>query len=262
LAKNKAFVDTTILADVLLKTGQIHNAAAQALQRYAETILPVFAIKEWKNGPYATYVYVHNLLNRTRRFSATNNAIAMLYRRPRMQSTAFEALAMAAINLPSHPMLTVSDETIADRFRLAFKSMIYLSWESRRSITTTTKLDLDCYLEAGPRQKTSGEIDIQPRHCDGDQECYLAKLLRNETNDLLKIRDAIPVNDRTEDKRRREALRKLAVHPNSRFDRKDCEALGDALFALLAPQDADILTTNLRDHCPLADALGKTAVGP
>jgi len=57
-------------------------------------------------------------------------------------------------------------------------------------------------------------------------------------------------------------LKKLAVHPNSRFDREDCRALGDAYFALFAPADADILTTNLKDHRPLAEALGKTAVSP
>jgi hypothetical protein len=44
--------------------------------------------------------------------------------------------------------------------------------------------------------------------------------------------------------------------------RKDCQALGDAYFAFFAPDDADILTTNLKDHCPLAESIGKTAVGP
>jgi hypothetical protein len=38
--------------------------------------------------------------------------------------------------------------------------------------------------------------------------------------------------------------------------------LGDAVFALLAPHDFVILTTNLKDHEPLASALGKTAQLP
>ena len=73
----------------------------------------------------------------------------------------------------------------------------------------------------------------------------------------LKLRSGRP-----EDARRREALKKLAVHPNSRFERKDCRALGDAYFAFFAPTNADILTTNIKDHLPLASALGKKAVSP
>lgn len=41
-----------------------------------------------------------------------------------------------------------------------------------------------------------------------------------------------------------------------------CRDLGDAVFALLAPHDSVILTTNLKDHEPLASALGKTAQLP
>jgi hypothetical protein len=38
--------------------------------------------------------------------------------------------------------------------------------------------------------------------------------------------------------------------------------LGDALFAFFAPSDCEILTTNLRDHSPLAASLNKHAVLP
>jgi hypothetical protein len=43
------------------------------------------------------------------------------------------------------------------------------------------------------------------------------------------------------------------------MDAKDCRRLGDAFFALYAPPDAVILTTNIKDHAPLAEALGKQA---
>jgi hypothetical protein len=46
------------------------------------------------------------------------------------------------------------------------------------------------------------------------------------------------------------------------MDTKDCRKLGDAFFALCAPQDAVILTTNLKDHAPLANAMGKGAKAP
>ena len=46
------------------------------------------------------------------------------------------------------------------------------------------------------------------------------------------------------------------------MDAKDGRKLGDAFFVLCAPQDAVILTTNLKVHAPLANALGKEAKAP
>ncbi len=45
-------------------------------------------------------------------------------------------------------------------------------------------------------------------------------------------------------------------------DEKTCRSLGDAIFAFFAPADAAILTTNERDHRPLAAALGKSVDTP
>ena len=42
----------------------------------------------------------------------------------------------------------------------------------------------------------------------------------------------------------------------------DCRNLGDAVFAFFAPNTSAILTTNIRDHRPLAAAVGKTAISP
>jgi len=262
LAKKKAFVDTTILAEVLLKTGPSHEAAERTLKQYEQTLLPVFAIKEWKRGQLNRYVYIHNQLRATGSFSETNLALSRLFYRPRWQSTALEAIAIASLSLPALPPAAISDSELADRFRLAFKTLIYSSWERRRSVTTETVMDLECYVESGPRDRANGQIDITPRDCKGDRECCLAKELRAKKEDLLKLRQAVPNSGRQEDSRRRQALKQLAAHPNSRFEPNDCRALGDAVFAFFAPADAEILTTNLKDHLPLAEALGKSAACP
>lgn len=258
----KAFVDTTILTDVLLKVGDLHDAAIQALSCYDASILPVFAIKEWKRGPLYAFVFLHNKLASTGSFIATNNTLSRMFMRPRQRSTTFEALAAATWRLPPPATSQSADKEIAERYRLALKSLIYESWQSRRSITTETVTDLDCYIETSPRDLSNGEIDIKPRDCVGERECCLADQLRRKKELLLKLRDSIPAAGGKEDQDRRKVLRQLAVHPNVRFERKDCRALGDAYFAIFAPDDAEILTTNLKDHCPLAEAIGKKAVSP
>ncbi|MCP4201222.1 MAG: hypothetical protein GY769_04735 [bacterium] len=43
---------------------------------------------------------------------------------------------------------------------------------------------------------------------------------------------------------------------------KVCRALGDAIFALYCPEGAEILTTNVKDHRPLAEAVNRRVVSP
>ena len=70
----KAFVDTTILADALLKKGDSGVAARGALQRYDKTELPVYAIKELKAVPIRNMAWFHNKLVSTRSFTNLNPA--------------------------------------------------------------------------------------------------------------------------------------------------------------------------------------------
>jgi len=62
--------------------------------------------------------------------------------------------------------------------------------------------------------------------------------------------------------RRKEALDYLHRTPRRALSENHCKALGDAVFVLQCPQDAILLTTNLQDHGPLADAIGVSALRP
>jgi len=76
---NRAYVETTILTNVLLKPDSKKQAAARsALSRYEETLLPVYSIKEWKAGPLDHYSYVHDKLVETRSLAYTLSAINAL----------------------------------------------------------------------------------------------------------------------------------------------------------------------------------------
>jgi predicted nucleic acid-binding protein len=261
VAKSRAFVDTTILANVLLKTGPLHEAAEKALRRYDRTSLPVYAIKEWKRGQLAVYVLYHNHLKRTRSWSQTHQILAKWFKTPRRQGTLPEADAAAVLRIRPNILIKDWDVQLAEHYRLALKTLIYESWNQRRDVTTETILNLDCYVEAPPRDRRNGEIDLAPQDCKGGGECCLADRLRARRELLIKLRDSISGGSR-ENSRREEALSRIISHHNLPFDRKQCRALGDAYFVIFAPGDSVILTTNLKDHQPLAAAIGKTAVGP
>jgi hypothetical protein len=170
------------------------------------------------------------------------------------QSTAFEALDAASTL--AH-CLGTTDRDHADSYRLALASLIIRSWRKRRNITTQVVDDLLCYSETEPQLDKSGRFDLKPRHCSPEQECCLASQLKSQPEVLKVLRDAIPENsNRNEDQKRRKALKQLIKHPNTILDRDTCRHLGDAIFAFFCPKTAVILTTNVRDHGPLAQTQG------
>ncbi len=269
---NKAYVETMVLTNVLLKPASGKEAAAKsALGRYAETLLPVYSIKELKAGPLDHYSYVHDKLVQTRSLARTLAAVNSLnpVTGARRKSTSFEALAAAAQLDSGHPSAlppdSPADEEMADRYRLALAVLIMLSWQKRRKVTTKTIQDLECYTEAQPKIGQDGLFDLTPKECTHERPCCLWDELKKETNQhlLIALRNAIPeTSQRYEDKNRRKVLKHLINTPKLPLDREQCRGLGDAVFAFFCPTDAVILTTNIGDHKRLATAIGKRAVKP
>jgi hypothetical protein len=65
-----------------------------------------------------------------------------------------------------------------------------------------------------------------------------------------------------ENSQRRKALKDLASNGPKKFNKGYCRNLGDAFFAQMCPQNANIVTTNISDFIPLCSALKKQAVKP
>jgi hypothetical protein len=184
-----------------------------------------------------------------------------------LRATSTEALAAAGQVAKKKPKsyagLGSTDKENADSYRLALVSIIMRSWQKRRQVTSQVVDDLPCYLEAAPRLGKDGLFDLDPRFCDRDQECCLASELKSKPELLEALRSAISQNStRREDQKRRQALKQLIKHPKEIVTRETCRDLGDAIFAFFCPNNAVVLTTNLRDHEPLAKAIGKKAEKP
>ena len=271
---SKAYIDTTVLADILLKSSQEKGKnAKESLGRYDETELPVYAIKEFKAGPLQKYMYVHNKFLVTESFAKTLEAISKLPPfQSRRKSTSLEAIAEAASlsgQITSQALVekygakAKQDSVQCDQFRYSLRYIIEKSWEKRREVASQVVNELSCYEEVAPYEKR-GALVWKPTKCKEDKvECCMAKDLRNKIDDLIKIRATIDQESkRLEDIARRQTLKKLIKRPKDLMTEDMCKSLGDAVFAIFAPHDATILTTNIRDHEPLAQALGKKAKSP
>jgi hypothetical protein len=273
-SKERGFVDTTVLTDILLKAGEPRDRAKAALASFSETLLPVYAIKEFQVGPLADYCWIHNVLANERSFSKAIQRVHAVSRTPRryLTSTSIEAIAGAtyaalgamdaeAARAKYGPETSV-DSLAATEVRVKLRALILRAWRKRRRITTAVVDPLSCYNEIDPMQQR-GLIVIKRSPCSLEPNCALAKIFRQRPGDLhaLMVTVKAAQEEGREHQRRYQALRALSRTARP-IDQKQCRALGDAVFAFFAPADATILTTNLKDHKPLAEALGKSAAAP
>lgn len=260
---SKAYVDTTVLTDALLKRNPQGNAARKALKSYSETILPVYAIKEFKAGPIQYYTYLHDKLLNTKSVAQTLSALSVImgYQKNRAQT----ASAALASFMGASGEISLTDSQAADLYRSATKRLIFSAWGKRRRITSRVSDELTCYLESAPVIVVrTGLFDNRSKLCKlyGSEQCCLATDLKGRGPDLEALIKSIEGQTRSEDNNRRAVLHKLLNTPKRPMEPRDCQKLGDAYFALYAPSDAVILTTNVKDHTPLARTLGKEAISP
>jgi hypothetical protein len=265
----KALIDTTVLTDALLKQTADGHAARAALKAIPETQLPLYAIKEFKNGPLRSYVWLFNKIAASSWTDAIN-AIPNVFMQRNLQQTALRAVADFQSSLASkrtddlvrkYGNGRVGDWQTAEA-KIWLKTLIVGAWRRRRKVTTRVIGPLSCYNETDIVVRENGTIDIKPTHCGVPDCCLRIQFVKKPdvVEALLDACDQLP--DKNETRKRRQALRHLHRTPNRDLDEKQCFALGDAVFAIQCPKDAVILTTNIKDHGPLAAAAGVKAVKP
>ncbi len=269
----KALLDTTVLADILLKKSDVSRKTSAALKRYSETQLPVYAIKEFKSGPLSRYVWLHNKFVTLSSYSKVIAAIQAESRTPRryLTSTALEALAAAAetvgrmdrTKLEQYGDMGNLDSFLRDRNRLAIRTKISRAWKRRRKVASRTVYEMPCYREVEPILNKDGLLEIKPKKCESRDGCGLAPLLKKNPGQLEALQSVVrQQGDTPELKRRHKALRQMVRKPKAAVTEEMCTGLGDAVFVLLTPPETVILTTNLRDFEPLVNAVGKKVERP
>ncbi len=268
----KAFVDTTILTNALLKPSSNQPTKA-LLKKYSETQLPVYAIKEFKAGPLQTFAWFHDKLVLLGSFEKALKVLHGVSRSPRRYrtSTAIESI-IEVVNATSRTPMSKLINTYGDSanlgsittdcYRLAIKSLVYKAWKKRRKLTTLVVQDLDCYEEVD-LVENRGLIDLRQLKCKVKTECCLADKLRSDPAKLKLLCDAVKDQpSKRENQKRGQILTDLLRKPKLQITEQMCRDLGDAIIVYFAPDDSVILTTNIIDHNDLAKALGKSVESP
>ena len=272
--QSKAYLDTTVVANALLRSDQIGQRSVEAIRRFDVAEMPEYAIKEFKAGPLSGWIWCHNKFNETRSLADTIAAINSISATPRRN---FSASARQAFEQPTktdqasfaqvldlgqhaEPIL---DKALADRYRLYLRRRITQAWQRRRSIATKVSMPLLCFIEGELETDSGGGLHFERYSCPRDSDCSVFAELCKRGDAVGRILAALEnQGDKPENQKRYQALRHIVRTPKRGFSDNKCRDLGDAVFAIMAPPDSIILTTNIKDHGPLASALGKVALEP
>ena len=268
----KAYVDTTILADILLNSGQVKKDAQKALATFDSSTLPVYAIKEFKAGPLHHFAYIHNKLVTTKSFQLSLQALQKLSRTPRRNqlSTSLQAIVQGLAKsfskfttkdlIDKYPSANI-DYVQYDELRLAISGIIHRAWKRRRKVTSEIVEPLTCYRESAPYMDRD-LIVVDSCECSEEHGCCVGRAMQKKPETLSRMRESIKNSSKPENQKRSKVLREMIRKPKADITNQDCRNLGDAVFVFFAPDDSIILTTNVQDFKPLADALGKTVQRP
>jgi hypothetical protein len=269
-APSKALVETTILTNALLKPTEEGRVARAAIANIPETLLPQYAIKEFKAGPLRGYVWFHNKVVSSSAWGDAVRAIPLIWRQHNKMATALKALtdfeSSISKRMPPDLAKQYPNQTVGMILRaegiIWLKTAIFRAWRKRRQLTTRVVAPLSCYPETDPELKTNGRIDDTPVVCGVDDCCLRPMFIKNlaDIDKLISACDMCP--PKAETQKRQKTLKHLRRLPDRNLSEAGCRSLGDAVFAIQCPKDAVVLTTNIADHQPLADAMGVSAVDP
>lgn len=272
-------IDTTVLTDALLKTGSAADAARSAL---AEALVPHYAIKEFRCGPFMNFVYAHNVLVEAGTVSGARERIRRLPPiRQYLKRTAEEALAEAESDFYRRKPAgmqrrwrelaaesgrdVTGDSLMAGQFRRFLRRRIDRAWAQSCEHERHAIGRLACFQNDRVKDHPDGTLTPRSHKCVAD--CVLSVrdggVFEGRDAEIRVLIGVVEAQEAKEENRKRvSALRVLVDQPQEVLSNDACRGLGDAVFALLCPPGGTILTTNLKDHEPLALALGKTARRP
>jgi hypothetical protein len=203
-------------------------------------------------------------------------AIARLVATPRryLPATALEGLVEAQRRFGQTGFLELQqrygsqranlDRLQAEYFSDCIRVLIFSAWKRRRKVARRVVFEADCLCERDPVVR--GELIVfDPPDCalKALDPCGLAEDVagRKREIDLIRIANK-KLAASPERERRARVLKELSRKPKQKLSKDDCKALGDAMFAILAPAGRTILTTNRKDHEPLAQAVGRAVASP
>lgn len=267
---DSCFVETTVLTDFLLKKDSSRDQARDALGRFGRRLVPEYAHKELKLGPLQAYFWICEKFQETGTFQGGIEALYRLSRTLQRNklSTAIKAIADATafamrvgLSQEGKELDEAGDRRLAILYRVELQRTIINAWNGRHSVGELYD-KLRCYANADI-SLVGDRVDLRPNNCATETSCGAQGCITKNVQDLKTVRKAVVAGEKKRENDRRSAiLKRLSNRPNDPITKQECRWIGDAYFAVAAPKETVILTTNFKDIEPMATALGKKVSRP
>lgn len=262
----KAFLDTTVVTDLLLKGRRVRDHVESTLQDFTPRVSHTYVMKEFLVGPFRYFIWTYNQLANSHKLSAVLHKLSRLSTTPQRYrlATALQALSEAALSRVTVSTIAkrygpsvVLDELAGNEYRLLLKKAIFSAWRNREDVVDEWLGDQLSCLKIALTLSEKGVFEVQKLGCERHGQCSLHRSLTFDLRKLSMVHRIVSgQSGKAEYLRRARALRDILRKPNFAFGDNICRSLGDAAIAYFCPSDATLLTTNKADFEPICQALG------
>lgn len=269
------FIDTTLVVASAQKDDRWTPISESYAKSNAPGEVPQYAQRELLASVIQILCNTHNRIRDSQNIAQALLAVIQLPAiSGRMKEGQLQAIAISLRKAlsehgnPNEPMSVSTSRAACQQLALLAER----SWRRGRNLPSFMSVQpLGCFTgndltldAAGFLKGPSGRFGCNPK-----VRCSAALYLHGKIDQVEKLvkflrptKEAKKGGEKRETTRRRAALKDLVQNGPDKFNKNNCRALGDAYFAVMCPPGSHVITTNIVDHIPLCEALGKEALNP
>ena len=158
-----------------------------------------------------------------------------------------------------------SGKALLERAIPYFRQFILSAWEDFDQGIHAILNETDCYhAKTGP-VLIGKKFDNTMSKCKkADVRCKIVEFFVQNRGTLKKIYERLSQMDYLdgEQEKTKNILEKALEYPQNMADRQNCWNFGDAIIAVESPEDAVLLTTNIKHFEPMCSKVGKRCITP
>lgn len=284
-SNREVFIETTSIIDYIFKTKyfvQIKNI----LDNYDKKTTAHYVKMEIKRGFLQYLVYLHGKVVRCESLGEVSEAINKLAATPQQHryKTAWEAIEEYFKSIdktkPSDIIKKYGDIPLSQSLKIDcegyLRSIIRRLFRNVDRVVDEIVIPMKCFVDIESPRELGRLFDNTPSKCTGSQvECNIKQFFRDNEEAFTKIRDKLDSKSKKEKIDNETQQRISSLHKifrllplnNRKFSNKEpekvvqlCWRCGDAILAVTAPANADVLNHNRRHYDTLCDAIGKRSI--
>lgn len=282
--KQKAvFLETTVVSDAVLKVKDRKKQIQAITKYYSKKYCSKYVKYEFSRGILQHYIWYHNVLALSSSMEEVHHALKKLGFKPKRFQTIQEFLEINSKEIYLRiPTDSINDANLSLEKFIIKRGKNILDDLIRRSFRNIEKLvdeilnDVNCVEKLLPPCKNDGLWQNKIISINGETnrvfcpkfatKCGIFDFLKKNIDKFKAIKEILDKQDShdNETEMRIYALNRMikaCKRQRNNIERKHCYAASDAIIAVEAPENADVLNNNVKHFNPICKAVGKNSIG-